>query len=32
MPTVKDEPADAVHAAYNDYLAALAAQDAEESR
>jgi DNA-binding transcriptional regulator of glucitol operon len=32
MPTAKDEPADPVHAAYNDYLAALAAQDAEESR
>jgi DNA-binding transcriptional regulator of glucitol operon len=28
MPKVSDAPADPVHAAYNDYLAALAAQDA----
>jgi DNA-binding transcriptional regulator of glucitol operon len=32
MPTVQNEPADSVHAAYNDYLAALAARDTEDAR
>jgi DNA-binding transcriptional regulator of glucitol operon len=30
MPTPQPAPSDSVHAAYNDYLASLAAKDAEE--
>jgi DNA-binding transcriptional regulator of glucitol operon len=32
MPITNEAPSDPIHAAYNDYLAGLAAQDAEESR
>jgi hypothetical protein len=31
MPTVQTEPTDSVHSAYNDYLASLAARDAEQA-
>jgi hypothetical protein len=31
MPTVQNEPTDSVHSAYNDYLASLAARDAEQA-